>query len=131
MRTIKFRGKSLYNNEWVYGNLFQGIDSNGNICCFILPENRYVSVNAPDAFWMSFSSQDSYLVDINTVGQFTGITDRFGREIYEGDKIVKINIRNYVGTVLYENGEFVVAFDWYKSNLNEIRQETELEIINN
>lgn len=131
MRTIKFRGKSLYNNKWVYGNLFQGVDSNGNTYCFILPENKYVSLNAPDAFWMSFSSQDSYLVDINTVGQFTGITDRFGREIYEGDKIVKINIRNYVGTVHYENCEFVVVFDWYKNSLNEIRQETEIEIVNN
>ena len=58
MRQIKFRGKRV-DNGWVYGDLTH--DRDGDL------------------------SIGKWYVDPATVGQFTGLRDKSGREIYEGD----------------------------------------------
>lgn len=63
MRTIIFRGKQFNDGKWVYGYL-----ADGNLIC-----------TASDTKW------DAVEVKSTTVGQFTGLTDKAGREIYEGD----------------------------------------------
>ena len=66
MREIKFRGKRLDNGEWIEGDLLR---MNGHWFIFLDP--------APEGI-------DKYAVDPATVGEFTGLKDKNGKEIYEG-----------------------------------------------
>lgn len=100
-REIKFRAKRVGTKEWVYGTPQQ--DEEGILSCIVSFE--------PDRILEPFRDYNLTWYDVipETIGQFTGLTDKNGVEIYEGDLIVPrfIHDSNTIGQVIFNNGTFL------------------------
>lgn len=94
-REILFRGKRIYNGEWAYGHFCEfPCDDGTDIPSILRIENK-----ENDRIVMQ------YPIISETLGRFTGLTDRNGGKIFEGDILEALSGNR--GYVVFRNGAFM------------------------
>ena len=104
MREILFRGKREYDGKWFFGSLhieYGETDRNGN---------RNIDYRI-----LGMRGECDYVIP-ETVGQFTGLTDKNGTKIFEGDIVHVLGNQqvedwknvNYIGSIAFLDAGFCV-----------------------
>lgn len=132
-REIKFRGKSIIGDKWVYGDL---LHIGGGYIINHGSQKDY-DISHDNKFAIQFYHEEVSVVFPDTVGQFTGKTDINGKDIYNDDVVRVFTVERSFNVVVkwsnysmafmacYVNGS-QSPFSWFTNLLV-----YELEVIGN
>ncbi|EHL6378652.1 hypothetical protein KED81_000993 [Listeria monocytogenes] len=114
MRAIEFRGKIVGAEGFVYGKLLAPLASG----------NAYIAYDVNEVRSFVYISR-SEKVDPETVGQYTGLKDKYGKKIFEGDICWEEHNECY-GVVKFEDAKFLYLWENIAEDLWEVADGIEI-----
>lgn len=127
MREIVFRAKSI-EGEWVYGGGVVYTEGSG----YILVGNDFDRISSG----IYELHRAAHIVNPDTVGEWTGLVDKYGTNVFEGDIIGRRGDEKHKSVVRY--GEFNCSccdgvYGWYLDggDIRDFYSGTSLEVIGN
>ena len=122
----KFRGKCTQSKKWVTGFYY-----------YCKTDRKHFILSLSTNLIAGKERQEEIIVDPETVGQYTGVKDKNGREIYEGDVVLYLDFgiryhdEEFINKGVVERSDWGFAF----SNRETIKMEdmdlSEIEVIGN